>query len=142
MLAPAQALAQFQPLSIVTNSVPDATQYVGYEFPLEAAGGNGTYSWSMDSGKLPGGMALRLDESMGILTLFGAPTEAGSFNFTLKVADGSTPPQSATHDFTLLVTQTSQPLTTPPPAGGCSGTGLEPVGLSLLALLQLGRRRR
>jgi hypothetical protein len=46
-------------LSVATmGALPVATQYAPYGLSLEAAGGNGTYTWELASGALPRGLAL------------------------------------------------------------------------------------
>jgi hypothetical protein len=49
-----------------------------------AAGGTAPYTWSLSAGKLPPGLAIGLDG-----TVSGKPTRAGSFRFTLLVADST-----------------------------------------------------
>ena len=47
-----------QPVTINTNSVPDAVRGVAYNTPLSASGGTGTYSWTLSSGALPDGLSI------------------------------------------------------------------------------------
>jgi hypothetical protein len=49
---------------------------------LGAVGGVGPYTWSISAGALPGGLNLSSDGSVA-----GAPTAAGTFHFTARVAD-------------------------------------------------------
>jgi uncharacterized protein (TIGR03437 family) len=53
--------------------------------PLQASGGNTPYSWIVASGALPPGLAI-INGSLG-----GVPLAAGSYYFTLQVADATTP---------------------------------------------------
>lgn len=71
-------------LSITTSALPPASLSVTYSFPLQAAGGNGTYSWALASGSLPSGIVL---STSGALS--GTPTQAGTFPFTARVNDGA-----------------------------------------------------
>jgi hypothetical protein len=49
---------------------------------LTATGGVAPYTWTVSSGELPGGITLGPNGSVG-----GAPTSAGTFTFTIRVAD-------------------------------------------------------
>lgn len=49
-----------------------------------AAGGTAPYTWSLSAGKLPPGLSIGPDG-----TVAGKPTRAGSFRFTLQVADSA-----------------------------------------------------
>lgn len=69
-------------LTITTGSLPDAVVETSYSVTLEAEGGNGEYTWSLESGTLPAGLSL--DESAG--TIAGTPTLAGTSGFTVKVS--------------------------------------------------------
>ncbi len=62
---------------------PNAEVGVRFAKTLTAAGGSGTYTWSLSSGALPSGVAL--DASKG--TLSGTPQAAGSFAFGLSATD-------------------------------------------------------
>jgi large repetitive protein len=53
------------------------------EKTFTAAGGTGTYTWSVSSGALPAGVAL--DAARG--TISGAPLRAGSYQFVLRATD-------------------------------------------------------
>ena len=71
-------------LTILTVSVPDASQFSQYSQSLSAGGGNSPYLWSVSSGSLPPGLNL---SSTGLLS--GSATQLGLFNFTVKVMDSS-----------------------------------------------------
>jgi hypothetical protein len=73
-------------LSIITTGLDEATQQAPYDEPLTAAGGSGSYTWSVVQGSLPAG--LELDPSGAIE---GAPVKFGTSTFTLEVTDSSTP---------------------------------------------------
>jgi hypothetical protein len=87
-------------LAITTKSLPDATMNTAYKQYLSAAGGAGTYQWSIKSGKLPAG--LKLSKTGGYI--YGTPTATGVACFTVEVADQSSPvPQKATRTLTITV---------------------------------------
>jgi hypothetical protein len=71
-------------LTILTASLPDASQFSQYSQSLNANGGKAPYVWSTVSGALPLGLNL---SSAGLLS--GSATQLGLFNFTVKVTDGS-----------------------------------------------------
>src|SRR6266850_99073 len=82
--------------SITTSTVP--TLQIGQlsSFKFDATLGQPPYTWSLASGTLPPGMALRSD---GIVS--GIATQAGQFTFSIKVQDSSG--AVATSTFTLVV---------------------------------------
>jgi hypothetical protein len=55
---------------------------VAYSQTLAATGGDGALVWSLDSGALPTGLSL---SGAGVIS--GTPSAAGTFNFTVRVAD-------------------------------------------------------
>jgi hypothetical protein len=88
----------------------------------------------MDAGpnqQPPVGLTLNADG-----TITGTPTAAGTavYSFLVKAVDANG--RQDTRGFSIKLRPAL------PVSGGCSGTGLEPVALSLLALIGLGRRRR
>jgi hypothetical protein len=70
------------PLEIRTTSLPNATQGLPYNATLEAGGGVGPYTWSMDVGALPNGLTLA---ETGVIS--GRPTSVGSVTFVVRVRD-------------------------------------------------------
>lgn len=71
-------------LVIVTDTLPEATVGEPYAATLEATGGDGgPYTWGIDSGDLPDGLAL--NPETGEIT--GTPTAAESYTFTVVVGD-------------------------------------------------------
>ena len=81
----------------------------GYSASLAATGGTGgPYTWSVASGTLPAGLAL---SPTG--TLSGNPSVAGTFGFTVQVADGSSPAATLAVSLTIYakisITTTSLP---------------------------------
>jgi Putative Ig domain len=88
------------PLTITTTTLASPKYGYAYSQTLTAAGGIPPLIWSLapGSGPLPGGLGL---SATGVIT--GAPTAAGSFTFTVQVADAGAPQQVATRTFTLVV---------------------------------------
>lgn len=92
------------PLSITADSLPKAALRQNYFFELRARGGTPPLHWQAVGGALPPGITL--DAATGRLA--GMAKSVGEFPFTVKVADSSAPPQTATRD---LVLQVVAPLT-------------------------------
>jgi Putative Ig domain len=98
--------AAVTPLQITTTSVPSGQVGTPYSTTLAASGGTTPYSWSISSGALPAGLTL---SATG--TISGTPTASGSFSFTAKVTDSTTPTvQTATKSFSLTVAAAVTPL--------------------------------
>jgi hypothetical protein len=70
------------PPNITTTTLPAGTITQTYNQPVLATG-TGTLTWSLSAGTLPPG--LTLSGTTGTIT--GAPTQIGSFPFTVRVAD-------------------------------------------------------
>ncbi|MEE9295040.1 MAG: putative Ig domain-containing protein, partial [Phycisphaerae bacterium] len=87
------------PLVITTTSLPDGVLNALYSETLLAGGGTGPLTWSLFSGTLPPGLAL---SSSGVIS--GIINATGSFTFTVKVNDSSSPTQQTdTQTLTILV---------------------------------------
>ena len=89
-------------LSITTASLPSGTAGTPYSANLAAAGGSGTYTWSVSSGQFPS--CLTLNPSTGAIT--GNPTTSciGAFYFTAQVTDTTTPTaQTATQPLSIVI---------------------------------------
>lgn len=84
------------PLAVAPSDLPAATQGRAYAAQLVATGGDGVYTWSVESGTLPTGVALA---NGGALT--GSPEDAGTFAFTALVTDGAD--RIATRSISLTV---------------------------------------
>lgn len=95
-------------LTILTSSLSTAKVQASYSATLSASGGKQPYTWNVSSGTLPVGLSL--SSSTGKIS--GTPTQTGNFNFTAKVVDSSSTPQSDTQALTLNVSSSSAP----PPA--------------------------
>ncbi|HAP31904.1 MAG TPA: hypothetical protein DCQ14_02440 [Firmicutes bacterium] len=81
---------------ITTNLLPQAQLNAAYSATLAALHGQTPYTWSIQSGSLPPGLAL---SAAG--TISGHPTAAGSFSFVVMVRDNLG--QTATRTFSLSV---------------------------------------
>lgn len=66
----------------VACPLPPATIGLAYSVPLGAAGGVPPYRWSISAGALPTGLTMA---TTGLIS--GTATEAGVFNFTIRVTD-------------------------------------------------------
>jgi hypothetical protein len=95
----ALSIAVTTKLSVATTSLPNGTHGTAYSTPLAASGGTSPYTWSITSGALPGG--LRLSSSTG--TISGTPTTAGTYSFTVRATDSSSPRQTATQALSLTI---------------------------------------
>ncbi|HLH07365.1 MAG TPA: DUF4082 domain-containing protein [Terriglobales bacterium] len=85
-------------LGITTATLPTGIVNGSYSTTLSASGGVPPYSWTLVSGTLPSGLTL---SSGGILS--GTPTVAGTFSFTVQVADSAVPQHSATIQYSLVI---------------------------------------
>jgi hypothetical protein len=98
-------------LSITTTSLNPATATIntGYaaQQAITATGGQTPYSWSASG--LPNGMAI--NSSTG--AIFGTPTVAGTFNFTITVTDSSSPQMTASKVLSITVSDLVSAPTTP-----------------------------
>ena len=70
----------------ITTTSPLTAAYLGtsYSQALSASSGTAPYTWTLNSGALPGGLTL---SSAGVLS--GTPTAAGLFTFAVQVADSA-----------------------------------------------------
>ena len=103
------------PVSITTTSLPGGTVGVQYSRSLAATGGVTPYTWSVDSGAMPGG--LNLVASTGNLN--GRPTATGTFNFTMRVTDSIG--LTATQPLSIVVGVNPLSVTTTSLPGGTVG---------------------
>jgi Putative Ig domain len=96
-------------LAISTTSLPTATKGARYTKALAATGGKSAFSWSITTGKLPGGLSLTA--STGVIT--GIPTTGGSFPVTVTVKDSSSPALTKSLATSLTVAESALSITTP-----------------------------
>jgi hypothetical protein len=97
----------------INSTLPGGSMSTPYNASLLAEGGTAPYSWSVENGTLPAGLAL--NAVSGAVT--GTPTSPGQFAFDIRVRDGATPPNSATRSFTVTINSGFTVLTTSLPAG-------------------------
>lgn len=74
---------------------------VPYALELVAQGGGVIGGWSVISGQLPPGLGLAMNQNNGDGEISGTPSQAGTYSFTVQVAD--TIPQTATLALTIVV---------------------------------------
>ena len=84
--------------SITTKSLANTSQNQYYQENLGATGGTWPYSWAITAGALPAGLNLYSD---GVIV--GEATVSGTFSFTVKATDSSSPTQTATSKLTLNI---------------------------------------
>jgi len=89
-------------LSVLTTSLPAATQYAPYGLRLRATGGTGEVTWAVTAGTLPPGMTLSADG-----TVSGAPARVGSFSFEATATSGTA---TAAQMLSLMVSAGTLPL--------------------------------
>jgi hypothetical protein len=85
------------PAILTTSPMPTATLGYGYNLVLQTTNGNPPHLWAVASNSLPPG--LTLDPAAGIIT--GAPTNAGTYSFWLRVTASNS--CSQTKQFSLTV---------------------------------------
>ena len=98
------------PLGIATASLPGGTSGTAYSRTLATSGGTAPYTWSLLSGTLPAGLSFT---SGGILS--GTPGATGTYNFTLRVADGTG--ASVTQSYSVITAAALSVTTTTPMPG-------------------------
>lgn len=91
------------PLAIRTETLPQATQGLSYTTKLDATGGIGPYTWTLDSGVLPDGLTMAADG-----TIAGRPNAAGTTTFTVRVKDSLS--TSSVKPFFIIVVLPPPPL--------------------------------
>ncbi|MFQ5779131.1 MAG: Ig domain-containing protein [Terriglobia bacterium] len=88
-------------LRIPTSELPDGIVGKAYRKRLQARGGRKPYTWRVISPRLAEG--LTLNPSTGAVT--GTPTSIDFYDFTVRVTDSSSPPQTTTRYFALAVAE-------------------------------------
>jgi len=107
-------LAVVLPLTITTASLPTGGVGAAYSVTLAATGGTNAYTWSIETGSLPGG--LNLNPATGVLN--GTPTSAGASNITIRATDNAVAGLFVSKPFTLtIVTAIAVTTASPLPQG-------------------------
>lgn len=91
------------PLLIRTEFLPQALQGFSYSDQLEASGGLGPYTWTIETGALPDGLTMT-----GAGVISGRPSTAGATSFLVRVKDSLG--TSSTKSLFLVVAQPPPPL--------------------------------
>ncbi|HWQ02945.1 MAG TPA: putative Ig domain-containing protein, partial [Candidatus Nitrosotenuis sp.] len=106
-------------VAVTTASLPNGTVGLAYSQFLAATGGTGARVWSIAAGALPNN--LQLNASTGEIS--GAPTVAGTFNFTATATDSLGASGSAALSITIDPAAPPAPtLTSLTPSSGTQGT--------------------
>jgi hypothetical protein len=99
--------AAVTPLQITTSSLAAGQVGTAYSVTVQASGGTTPYSWSLTSGALPAGLSLTAASG----AISGTPTTSGTYAFTVKATDSTTPTaQTATKSLTLTVAVAATPV--------------------------------
>jgi uncharacterized protein YjdB len=102
-----------QGVTVTTTSLPAGTRLAPYSQALTATGGDGTYTWTLQSGNLPAGITL---SPAGVLG--GTPTVAGTFNFQVRATSNG---QSDNQALSLVINQPGVTITTTTLPAGTQG---------------------
>jgi hypothetical protein len=93
-------------------ALPNATANVPYTFGLSVTGGTAPYFWSLSAGGLLSGFSI--GQSTGVLS--GTPAQAGTYPFTVSVADSNFGVASLTYQLTVQSTGLTISPVSPTPA--------------------------
>ena len=100
---PFSVLIQSTVAPVITQTpLPPATNGIYYAYQFAETGGALPLSWAVTSGALPPGLTLGSDGSLS-----GTPTAAGSFTFTVTLADSASAKDAVA--FTILVNNPQPP---------------------------------
>ena len=106
--------------TITTATLPNGQEGTAYSQTLAAAGDT-PITWSIDSGSLPAGLSL----NAGTGVISGTPTTAGTSDFTVKAANGTSPDDTQALSITIAaapIVGTAPTITTTSLAGGQEGS--------------------
>ncbi|GAC1626625.1 MAG: hypothetical protein NVS9B13_23060 [Candidatus Acidiferrum sp.] len=88
------------PLVITTTSLQNGVVTSSYNQTLQFTGGTNPVTWAVTTGALPAGLVLNAANG----NISGTPTASGTFNFTVKATDSTTPTaQTATANLSITV---------------------------------------
>ncbi|HEV3003419.1 MAG TPA: Ig domain-containing protein, partial [Pirellulales bacterium] len=96
-----RSTSAFAPLSIAEGRLPAGKLAAAYSARLRAEGGIPFYDWSIAGGKLPDGIVL--DSFSG--EIHGTPTQAGKFDFTVRLRDYDEAGQGVNQPMTLEISE-------------------------------------
>jgi hypothetical protein len=108
------------PLTIVNTSLASGTIGSAYSATMGAAGGSAPYAWSIIAGGLPSGLSLTTGGAIA-----GTPTTAGTFTFTMQVADSGNPAQTANKALSISISSASVSLWAPSATPGRPDAGAD-----------------
>jgi len=92
------------PLSFFTTSLQDGIRTLLYGANLQAVGGRGPYTLSLDSGTLPDGISIfNGPPSQYSYGLSGTAQKDGTFQFTLRISDSYETPNTVTKSFQIRI---------------------------------------
>jgi Putative Ig domain/Fibronectin type III domain len=91
------------PLAVRTESLPQALQGLPYSAGLQASGGVGPYSWTIDTGTLPDGLTMTAGGAIS-----GRATTVGATSFVVRLKDSLG--TSSTKSLFLIVSPPPPPL--------------------------------
>jgi hypothetical protein len=88
-----------EPLEITTVALAGTAVGESYNASVAAAGGTPPYTFGISAGDAPAGIAMAADGTVSGTVAASANTET----FTVEVADSSSPPFTATQEYTIIV---------------------------------------
>lgn len=114
-----------QSLSVINPAVTSATVRQAFSQTFTQVGGLGTVAFRLNSGTLPPGLALAANG-----TLSGVPTQAGSFTFSVSIADvNSCAVSGLPYTLTVNGTTTARVIRAVDATGNPAGTVVVPIEL-------------
>ena len=90
-----------KPLDFLYDYLSDATEADSYQGATGVTGGISPYTFSLVNGTLPSGLSL--NSTSGVISGIPAKGTAGTYSFTIRVTDSSSPSLSAEQTYTLVV---------------------------------------
>ena len=94
------------------TALPNGTECTTYSANIfSVEGGTPPFTWSVASGSLPPGLTMAAADG----SITGTNPTVGTFNFTVMVTDSTQPTLTATQDQTITITPCEAPTTTVPP---------------------------
>jgi hypothetical protein len=104
-------------LVIQTSSLSNGTVGTNYTSTVGVQGGTAPYHFAVSSGTLPAGTSL----NTGTGVISGTPTTAGTSQFAISVTDSSSPAQTATHQYSVVIAPGPLAISTPSLPNGTTG---------------------